>query len=491
VIKRYIIPALFTMMVVLTGCSTVADKDVSANASAASGGSIATAAEKIAAPQESRGLQIGAQAYTFRNFTLFETIDKSAALGLTSIELFPGQKIGGDVEGVLDVKMSAAARAAVAAKLLAAGIKVRAFGCITPQAEADWVEVFTFCKTMGIPTICSEPSPEQLDTVEKLADQFQVNVAFHNHATPSQYWNPQTVVDACKNRSKRLGACADTGHWARSGLDPVASLKLLEGRLIVIHIKDVNVAEQSGECVIFGKGVCKFPAMIAELKRQNFSGMISIEYESSPANPYPDVLACVDYLNKCLALSADDLLAGKAPAPGMVDDVAQVWSRLDPTNSGRWDPPVQQTVDTSAYKDATDDAKGTITASGDGFPGEGPANCFDNNTDTKWCVEQTQVWIQYAFADGAKKKVVAYTVTTANDESSRDPHDWKLLGSNDGQNWTTLDEQDEQHWEIRFEKRLYKIKTPGEFSIYKLDVTGNNDNETTTQMSEIELLVSK
>ena len=34
-----------------------------------------------------------------------------------------------------------------------------------------------------------------------------------------------TLLDLCKGRGKRIGACCDTGHWVRSGLDPVACLK--------------------------------------------------------------------------------------------------------------------------------------------------------------------------------------------------------------------------------------------------------------------------
>lgn len=41
-------------------------------------------------------------------------------------------------------------------------------------------------------------------------------------------------------RSDLMGVCADIGHWVRSGLNPVDCLRQLEGRVISLHIKDLN-----------------------------------------------------------------------------------------------------------------------------------------------------------------------------------------------------------------------------------------------------------
>ena len=37
-------------------------------------------------------------------------------------------------------------------------------------------------------------------------------------------------MKVCEGRSDRIGACADIGHWYRSGLVPVECLKKLQGR---------------------------------------------------------------------------------------------------------------------------------------------------------------------------------------------------------------------------------------------------------------------
>src|SRR5690606_21916822 len=76
-----------------------------------------------------------------------------------------------------------------------------------------------------------------------------------------------------------LGACADIGHWVRSGLDPVESLKQYEGHLISLHFKDLAEKSPKTHDVHWGTGVCNVEGVIAELKRQGFKGNISAEYE--------------------------------------------------------------------------------------------------------------------------------------------------------------------------------------------------------------------
>jgi hypothetical protein len=58
-------------------------------------------------PEETLGWQLGAQAYTFNRFTFFEAIDKIKTCDLNYVEAYPGQTIGGGIEGKMDYKMPA------------------------------------------------------------------------------------------------------------------------------------------------------------------------------------------------------------------------------------------------------------------------------------------------------------------------------------------------------------------------------------------------
>ena len=124
-------------------------------------------------------------------------------------------------------------------------------------------------------------------------------LAIHNHPAPSIYWNPDTVVEACQGHSTRVGACADTGHWVRSGIDPLEAMRKLEGRIIGLHIKDVDRQAADAEDVPWGTGVGEVQALLKEVYRQGASPVFSIEYEAPDGHdPYDEVAQCVRYFEE-------------------------------------------------------------------------------------------------------------------------------------------------------------------------------------------------
>ena len=240
------------------------------------------------------GWEIGFQAYTFKEFSFAEALEKGKSLGLKYVEAYSGQDIEAGIEGITHFTMDDETIRKVKNLLKESGIKVKSYGVVNGKDEEEWRQIFEFAKTMGIETITSEPAPEHLDLVEQLCDEFEINVAIHNHPKPSRYWDPQIVLKALEGRSKRLGVCADTGHWLRSGLNPVECLKKLEGRIQNLHFKDLNEKEPEAHDVPWGTGVCDVPAVLKELKRQNFKGLFNIEYEHNWLNSLPEIEQCID-----------------------------------------------------------------------------------------------------------------------------------------------------------------------------------------------------
>ena len=242
------------------------------------------------------GWRLATQAYSFNRYTFFEAIDKTAALGLDRIEAYPGQRLSPEHPGAGMVHtMSADLRRAVKEKLKDAGIKLINYGVVSlPNDEARCREVFDFAREMGIETIVSEPPEEAFEMIDKLCQEYRIKVAIHNHPRPSHYWNPETVLKACAGRSKWIGACADTGHWVRSDLDPLECLKKLEGRIISLHFKEID----EGHDVIWGTGPNRATALLEELHRQKFRGVFSIEYEYHWTTSLPEIRGCVEYFNE-------------------------------------------------------------------------------------------------------------------------------------------------------------------------------------------------
>ncbi len=260
-----------------------------------------------------KGWRIGAQAYTFNRFSFFEAVDKVASLGLDWIEAYPGQQIRSDMpDAKMNYTMPEKHRQLVQEKLLDSGVRLVNYGVVRlPNEETECRKVFEFAKAMGIETIVSEPKEEALDLIDRLAQEYKINVALHNHPKPSIYWNPDKVLQIVKGRSERIGACADTGHWMRSGINPVEALKKLEGRIISLHIKDLNeFGVREAHDVPWGTGQANFDGILEELHRQNFKGVFSIEYEHNWENNVPEIRQCVAYFDK---------VAGKLNPSGWTD----------------------------------------------------------------------------------------------------------------------------------------------------------------------------
>jgi len=247
------------------------------------------------------GWRLGMQAYSFKQFTFYEAVDKTASLGLDCIEAYRKQALSKEKPDVqTHYAMPAEIREEVKRKLAEAGVKLVNYGVVPlPNDEAECRKVFDFAKDMGIETIVSEPEEEAFDMIERLCKEYKIKVAIHNHPQPSHYWNPDTVLEVCKGRSKWIGACADTGHWMRSGVDPVKALKKLEGRIISLHFKDLNeFGERKAHDVPWGTGVGDVKAMLAELDRQKFKGVFAIEYEYNWEDSVPEIRRSVEYFNK-------------------------------------------------------------------------------------------------------------------------------------------------------------------------------------------------
>jgi sugar phosphate isomerase/epimerase len=253
-------------------------------------------------PAEKLGWKLAVHSYTFQKFSIFDAIDKTADLGVKYMSI-SGSVILEGTNKLTTINLSQADRDAVDKKLKAHGFgNFVNIGVVQlPADEAKSRKVFEFAKAWGIDTLVAEPEPEALDIVEKLCKEYNIKVAIHDHPKPSRYWNPDTVLAAVKGRTPLMGACADVGHWMRSGLDPLECLKKLQGRIICLHFKDLNEMGPEAHDVPWGTGVGKSKELMAELKRQNFHGSFCVEYEYHWENSSPEIAQCVKFWNDTCA----------------------------------------------------------------------------------------------------------------------------------------------------------------------------------------------
>jgi sugar phosphate isomerase/epimerase len=262
-----------------------------------------TRADKIIPDEfKSNGLFIGCQAWTWNHFTVFEGIEKTAAAGGKVIEFYPGQKLSKDEPTVAwDHNASSETIEKVKAKLAEHHIKAVNYGVVDiPSDETGARKVFEFAKALNLRAVTTE-SVGSIDIIEKLVKEFDIMVGFHDHPkqpnNPSyRMWDPNYILSVVKDRDRRIGSCADTGHWVRSGLKPVDCLRILKGRVISSHLKDLHIFSPQGHDVPAGTGVSDVPAILDELNRQGFNGNISIEYEYHMEDSLPEVCQSIGYV---------------------------------------------------------------------------------------------------------------------------------------------------------------------------------------------------
>lgn len=255
------------------------------------------------------GWQLAVHSYTFRLFTIFDAIDKTAALGIKHMSLSGSVLLDKDAKPVGSVTLADKDMEAIKAKMISAGISWPFVNIGVVQLTTNEVQsrkVFEFAKKWGIDTLVSEPETNALDTVEKLCKEYNIKVAIHDHPKGhSIYWNPDFVLAAIKGRTPLMGACADVGHWMRSGLDPVECLEKLDGHIICLHFKDLNEMTPNAHDVPWGTGIGKTKELMAELKRQHFHGAFCVEYEYHWENSSPEIAESVKFFNStCAELSA-------------------------------------------------------------------------------------------------------------------------------------------------------------------------------------------
>src|SRR6266850_525450 len=111
----------------------------------------AGAGQKIPDSHKIAGFAIGAQAYTFNRFTVFEAIEKTDQAGGKTIEFFPGQALSPEER---TVKWSHNSPDDVVEKVKAELEKHKIlpvnYGVVGGKDEGEWRKIFEFAKKLNL-----------------------------------------------------------------------------------------------------------------------------------------------------------------------------------------------------------------------------------------------------------------------------------------------------------------------------------------------------
>ena len=264
-----------------------------------------------------KGLKVGLQSYTLRNFSVADAIAHSQKLGIHYWESFTKH-----------VPMTTVPGAVAAAKkqLSDGGITMLAYGVLPFDGnETKAREAFDFAKAMGLVSLSADPNPDNktFDLLDKLVAEYDVAIAIHNHGPGHRYDKGSDVEKVVKDRHPKIGACVDTGHYLRSDENPVEIIERLGNRVFGVHLKDVRTIRDPKEqekaaeglpkgrvdqlkregklFTVLGEGELDVKGCLKLLKDRKFAYCVAIEYEENADNPIADVAACLKCVKDTLA----------------------------------------------------------------------------------------------------------------------------------------------------------------------------------------------
>ncbi len=245
-------------------------------------------------PGQPYPFKLGLQSYSLRNFSFEDALAKTQELGLTWWEGFPGH-----VPMTADAGKIAGYRQA----LRAHKVRMISYGVLDfTTDEADARAKFDFAKAMGIRTLTAAPKPDALPLLDKLTQEYNINIGIHNHGPDDKQWGDwQVILDAEQGLNPRVGACDDTGHYLRAGKDPVTAATKFGKRLHSVHLKAVAQGPNGTKPFVpIGTTGNLLDALLLLrfLKEQEYPGILAIEEEEQPDNPIPLIAKSIEAMRR-------------------------------------------------------------------------------------------------------------------------------------------------------------------------------------------------
>src|SRR5258708_1684398 len=148
-------------------------------------------------------LRLGIATYSLRNFQRQMAISMLKQLGVMLVSV---------KEFHLPYTITSEEAAKAKADFEKAGMTIVSGGVITlddkdPKGLRSY---FEYARRCGMPMIIAAPTHPALSEVEKLAREFDIKVAIHNHGPEDEHFpTPQSVLEALKGTDPRYGLCID------------------------------------------------------------------------------------------------------------------------------------------------------------------------------------------------------------------------------------------------------------------------------------------
>jgi sugar phosphate isomerase/epimerase len=238
-------------------------------------------------------IQVGIAGYSFVKFNLEQSLSMMKRIGVNQLSLKDFHLPQNSTQEQIDRVMNACKNA---------GINVYALGVIYMKSKEAVDTAFAYSQKTGVNMIVGVPNYDLITYAEEQVKKYGIKLAIHNHGPEDAlYPAPKDVYDRIKNLDAGMGMCIDIGHSMRAGSIPEKAIRDFKSRLFDLHIKGVSVAAKEGKAIEIGRGVINFPEVVESLRKINFKGVCSIEFEKDMTDPLPGMAESVGYFKGVLA----------------------------------------------------------------------------------------------------------------------------------------------------------------------------------------------
>ncbi len=233
-------------------------------------------------------LQTGMAGYSFVNYTIDQTIAIMNRVGIKNLSV---------KDFHLPLNSSRQTIDEVLARFRNGGIHVYTVGVIYMKTEGEVDHAFDYAKRVGVNMIVGVPGYDLLSYTEKKVKEYNIRIAIHNHGPEDKlYPGPKDVYDRISKMDSRVGLCLDIGHAFRAGAKPEKAVTGYASRIFDLHIKDVTAAKADAQAIEVGRGAIDFPALITALRKIQYKGLCSIEFEKDMKDALPGIAESAGYL---------------------------------------------------------------------------------------------------------------------------------------------------------------------------------------------------
>jgi inosose dehydratase len=235
--------------------------------------------------------RLGVQSWCFREFKPLPALfEKIKSIGLSRVEL-----CGVHADFKTESAFAPVIAAAQSAGITITSIGVQYFGNDPIGTEENY---FKFAQAAGCSMISASANvaafPDIFKTLEKLADQYDINIGIHNHGGYDWLGSLTMLGNIFKHTGPRIGLCLDSAWCLQSGEDPLKAAEQFNDRLFGTHIKDFTFSpDGKGHDVVVGTGNLKLKEYMALVMKAPRCRAVTLEYEGDEHNPGPKLSECV------------------------------------------------------------------------------------------------------------------------------------------------------------------------------------------------------